>query len=189
MLFEKKISLPFVTLIAMVVLTAFQLHNQGRLWVASSGRVYFWVSDTFSSDNSQHIFDPYSFSHMQHGLVFFFLLLWLFPRLPLYWRFVASATLEAGWELLENSSFIIERYRHTTAAIGYNGDTIVNSVFDIICCSTGFVIAHYLGGKKTFMLFILVEVVMILCIKDSLMLNVLMLIYPFESIKTWQLGG
>ena len=186
---QKKTYFPFIALGLMLVFTAIQLHNQGRLWIAASGKINFWVSDTFSSENSQHMFDPYSFSHLQHGLVFFFLLLWIFQKLSWSWRFFLSASLEAGWELLENSAFIIDRYRNETAAFGYTGDTVLNSVFDIICCSTGFVIAHYLGGKKTIALFVLIEVVMIVWIKDSLMINVLMLIYPFESIKNWQLGA
>ncbi|MEW6468539.1 MAG: DUF2585 family protein [Bacteroidota bacterium] len=180
--------LPFIVLALLLALTALQLHHQGRLWTASSGNVHFWVSDTFSSENSQHLFDPYSFSHMQHGLIFFFLLRWLFPRLSWSWRFVGSAALEAGWELLENSAFIIDRYRNVTAAFGYTGDTIINSMFDIVCCSAGFLIAYLLGGRKTLALFLVVEITMILWIKDSLLINVLMLIYPFEAIREWQLS-
>lgn len=180
---------PLLAMLAMLTLTIAVLRFEGRRWIAASGEVLLWVSDTFSSDNSQHILDPYSFSHMQHGLVFFFVLAALFPKSSLAWRFVASASLEAGWEILENSPFVIDRYRSGTAAVGYIGDTIINSMADIVCCSAGFLIAHYLKWKRTLALFCIVEVGMILWIKDSLLINVLMLIYPIPAIRHWQLQG
>jgi hypothetical protein len=180
--------LPWVSLALMLLVTAVQLRMQGRLWIAASGKILPWVSDTFSAENSQHVLDPYSFSHLQHGLFFFFLLLPLFPRLTWSWRFFLSATLEAGWEVLENSAFIIERYRNETAAFGYTGDSILNSMSDVACCSAGFALAYLLGAKRTLVLFFLIEAAMIASIKDSLLLNVIMLIHPFQAIKDWQLG-
>ncbi len=177
---------PWSALFGMLVLMVIGLRSQGRLWIAASGQIRLWVSDTFSSENSQHISDPYSFSHMQHGLVFFFVLLWAMPRASLAWRFVASATMEAAWEMLENSAFIIDRYRSGTAAVGYVGDTILNSVSDVACCTTGFLIAYLLGAKRTVALFVVVEVAMVIAIRDSLLINVIMLIHPIPALRAWQ---
>lgn len=185
---------PYIATLLMMLVTALLLRAQGRIWIAASGKVLLWVSDTFSSENSQHISDPYTFSHMQHGLVFYFFLLWMVPKImkrqiTFGWRFFWSATLEAGWELLENSKMVIDRYRNETAAFGYTGDSILNSMADIVFCSMGFVIAHMLGWKKTLALFLMVELSMILLLKDSLMINVIMLLYPLKAIKEWQLSG
>ncbi len=180
--------LPWILIGITLMITIILLRNQGRLWMCECGEIYLWISDAWSSNNSQHISDPYSFSHLQHGLIFFFLFSWLFPKLSVLWRFTISFIVESFWEVLENSSIIIDRYREATAALGYNGDSIVNSVGDLLWCSFGFVIAKYLGWKKTFLLFIIIEVIMIFTIKDSLLLNVIMLIYPLEAIKNWQAG-
>lgn len=164
------------------------LHMQGRLWIASSGKMYIWISDAFSSDNSQHLLDPYSFSHFLHGIIFFFFLNKFFKNFSLQSRFVASAILEGCWEMLENSAIIINRYREATAALGYTGDTIYNSFGDILACSFGFIVARYIGWKWSIVLFIAIELFCLWWIRDNLTLNVLMLIYPIEGIKDWQLG-
>lgn len=182
---------PYVVIAALsIFLTAmiFYLHAQGRLCIAASGKMLIWVGDAFSSDNSQHLLDPYSFSHFLHGVIFFFLLNKLFKRFSLQSRFVAAIMIEGCWEMLENSAIIINRYREATAALGYSGDTIYNSLGDILSCSIGFIIARYIGWKWSFALFLLVEVGCLFWIKDNLTLNVLMLIYPIEGIKEWQLG-
>jgi len=166
----------------------FMLQQQGRLWICDCGRVYLWVGDIWSSDNSQHIFDPYSFSHVLHGVMSWAILMWLLPRLSLSWQLVITTFVEASWEVAENSAMIINRYRESTLALGYNGDTILNSIADIFCCIVGFAIALRLGYRRSLALFIVTELVMILWIKDSFLLNVLMLIYPIQAIKMWQMG-
>ena len=176
-----------VLLLFMLYMIAY-LHLQGRLWIAANGHMYLWVGDAYSPDNSQHLLDPYSFSHFLHGIIFFFLLQKLFGKFSLQSRFVASAILEGCWEMLENSAIIINRYRDATAALGYTGDTIFNSFGDILSCSLGFIVARYIGWKWSIILFIIIELFCLWWIKDNLSLNVLMLIYPIEGIKNWQLG-
>jgi len=108
------------------------------------------------------------------------------PRLSAVWQLWLAVSIEAVWEVLENSEFVIRRYREQTAALGYHGDTIVNSLSDILVCGLGFVVAHHLGFRRTFALFVLTEVTLALWIRDNLTLNVLMLIYPIEAVKEWQ---
>ena len=166
----------------------FQLHYQGRLWLCSCGRFLLWVGDARSSDTSQHLFDPYSFTHVLHGFVFCWLIGWLAPRLWWAWQLWLAVAAEAVWEVIENSDFVIQRYREGAGARGYFGDTVVNSLGDIMMCAFGFVLARYLGFVRSLVLFVTVEVVLLFWIRDSLVLNVVMLIYPVEGIKQWQAG-
>lgn len=179
---------PWLAMAAVLGASAYLLHSQGRLWMCACGQIYLWVSDTWSADNSQHWLDPYSFSHMLHGVIFFWLLAWLFPRLSLSWRLCLALIIEAAWELFENSAFIINRYRETTAALGYQGDTVINSMGDILTCGLGFMLAYWLGWRRSLILFVVTELVLLFLIRDNLTLNVIMLIYPIEAIKAWQMG-
>lgn len=167
----------------------YYLFAQGRLWIAESGEMHIWIGDAFSADNSQHLLDPYSFSHFLHGVIFFFILSLLFKKFSIQSRFVASVFMEGCWEMLENSAIIIDRYREATAALGYTGDTIYNSYGDLISCSLGFVVARYIGWKWSLALFVAVELFCLFWIKDNLTLNVIMLIYPIDGIKEWQMAG
>jgi hypothetical protein len=178
-----------VGLILVVILMSFLLLNQGRVWFSNSGLFYLWEGDIWSSESSQQFLDPYSFSHMLHGVIFFGLLYLIAPKLNWLWRFTISTALEASWEILENSQMVINRYREETAALGYEGDSIINSIGDLFSCGIGFIIAYYLGLKKSIILFILVELYMIIVLRDSFLLNVIMLLCPIEGIKEWQLGG
>ncbi len=171
-----------------IVVTVLLLSSQGRLWICACGQIYAWVGDTWSSDNSQHLFDPYSFTHLLHGIVFFWGLFWLWPQLAIVWRLVLAIAIESAWEVAENSAFIINRYREATAALGYEGDTIVNSLGDIFMCAVGFWLAYKLGFRRSVVLFLVTELILTLWIRDSLILNIIMLIYPIEAIKAWQLG-
>jgi hypothetical protein len=176
-------------IIAIVVVSAIALLRlEGRLWICSCGQVWLWAGDTKSADNSQHIFDPYSFTHVLHGFVFYALLAVALPRLPVLWRLALSIAIEAAWEVIENSPAIIDRYRQATLALGYEGDTVVNALADILCCGIGFALARRLGFWRSLAVFILTEVVLIVWIRDSLILNVVMLLYPIEAIKSWQMG-
>jgi uncharacterized membrane protein YjdF len=150
--------------------------------------VLLWAGNTKSSDNSQHIFDPYSFTHVLHGFVFYALLALVVPRLAVAWRLALALTIEAIWEVIENSPAVIERYRQATLALGYEGDTIVNSLADILCCGIGFMLARRLGFRRSLAVFIATEVTLILWIRDSLILNVVMLLFPIEAIKKWQMS-
>lgn len=177
-----------VLIVFLAVMTIF-LHYQGRIWIAESGKMLIWTSDASGPDCSQHLLDPYSFSHFLHGIIFFFLLHLLFKKFSLQSRFVASVLMEGCWEMLENSAIIINRYRDATAALGYNGDSIFNSYGDLLACSLGFVVARYIGWKWSIALFVAIELFCLWWIKDNLTLNVIMLIYPIEGIKEWQLAG
>lgn len=156
--------------------------------MCSCGQLLLWSGNVWSSDNSQHLFDPYSFTHLLHGLVLCGLLAWTVPRLPLVWRLWLAIFLEALWEVIENSEFIIRRYREATAALGYEGDTIVNSMGDILTCGLGFILAQRLGLRLSLALFVVMEVVLLIWIRDGLILNIVMLFYPIEAIKAWQMG-
>ncbi|MBA3439171.1 MAG: DUF2585 family protein [Pyrinomonadaceae bacterium] len=177
---------PWVAVVIVLLVTTYLLRSQGRLWWCSCGRLLLWSGDAWSSDNSQHLFDPYSFTHILHGFLFCGLLAWGVPRLPPVWRLCLAVSAEALWEVVENSDFVIRRYREATAALGYQGDTIVNSLGDILTCGLGFVIARHLGYRRSLALFVATEVLLLIWIRDSLILNVVMLLYPIDAIKAWQ---
>jgi len=111
------------------------------------------------------------------------------PRLSAVWQLWLAVSIEALWEVAENSEFVIRRYREETAALGYQGDTVVNSLSDILLCGLGFLLAHQLGFRPTFALFVLTEVALAIWIRDNLSLNILMLIYPIDAVKEWQAAG
>ena len=173
-------------LLLVLVVTAFALRFEGRLWICACGTIKLWVGNTCTSDNSQHVFDPFSFTHVLHGVAFFWIIAWLGGRLRSSWQVVLAIAVEGAWEIFENTNFIINRYRTATAALGYTGDTVVNSIGDILCCLAGFLIARRLGFGRSLILFLLIELVLIVWIKDSLLLQILMLITPVEAIKNWQ---
>ena len=178
-----------VAIVILLVLTALQLRSQGRLWRCSCGELYLWVGDIQSADNSQHLFDPYSLTHLLHGLAFFWLLALAAGRFSKEVQVGLTVLMESVWEVAENSRFIIERYREATIALGYEGDTIVNSVADIAICTGGYLLGVYLGLRRSIVLFAATEVVLVFWIRDSLLLNIVMLIYPFDAIKSWQMGS
>lgn len=174
------------SLFVVLVVTAFALRFEGRLWICACGTIKLWVGNTCTSDNSQHILDPFSFTHVLHGVAFFWIIAWLGARLRSSWQVVLAIALEGAWEIFENTNFIINRYRTATAALGYTGDTVVNSIGDILCCLAGFLIARRLGFVRSLILFVLIELVLMVWINDSLLLQILMLITPIEEIKNWQ---
>ena len=174
--------------LALPVLLAVILHWQGRPWWCKCGELNLWVGSAFSNHTSQHILDPYSFSHVLHG-VLFFLLLWVaLPSVVPAWRFTMAVGLEVVWEIIENSTFIIERYRSATISLDYMGDSIANSISDVGCCALGFVLARWIGWKASIAVFVLVELFMLFWIRDNITLNVVMLLHPVEAIKNWQLA-
>lgn len=172
--------------ILVVLLMIVLLRAQGRLFLCACGYFEIWTSDTCSSNNSQHLFDPYSFTHLLHGFLFFWLATLLFKRFTPGWQLWIALLLESAWEVFENSRFVIERYRTATAALGYQGDTIVNSIGDLMWAVGGFLIARQLGVRRSIIVFLFVELVLLLWIHDSLTLQILMLVRPVDAIKAWQ---
>ncbi|MDO8575061.1 MAG: DUF2585 family protein [bacterium] len=174
-------------IIAIAILTLFSM---GRTFFGPTGELGFWSGDIKSQFNSQRLFDPYTFTHIAHGIGFYLLLWFLFPRMSLGWRLVFATALEAGWEIFENTEFIIERYRAVTLARGYYGDSILNVAGDILVTIAGFLLAARLSMFRAIIAaFILIEIILAFLIRDNLTLNILMLIYPIPAIRTWQLGG
>ena len=173
--------------VAVVLLMIVLMRAQGRLLACACGYFEIWTSDTCSANNSQQLFDPYSLTHVLHGILFFWLIALLFRRMAPGWQLWLALLLESAWEVFENTRFVIERYRTATAALGYTGDTVVNSIGDLACALLGFWIARRVGMRGSIILFLLVEVILILWIHDSLLLQLLMLIRPVEAVKSWQM--
>lgn len=174
-------------MVLLVPLMALALWAEGRLFFSASGQFQVWVGDTCSSQNSQQLFDPYSFTHVLHGFLLFWLTALVLRNTSPAWRLSLASILEAAWEVFENTNFVIDRYRAQTAALGYTGDTIVNSLGDLVCAVVGYLIARRLGWSRSLIAFLLLEVVLLLWIRDSLLLQILMLTYPVNGIKLWQL--
>ena len=176
-------------MVAVLAGGVYQLRQQGRLWICSCDYVLLWTNEYWGPNTSQQLLDPASFTHLLHGFVLCGLLAWAVPRVPVVWRLWMAVSIEVLWEVLENSSFVIRRYREGTAAFGYHGDTIVNSLGDILVCGLGFLLAQRLGFRRAFAVFVLTEVALSVLIRDNLTLNVVMLIHPIEAIKEWQAAG
>ena len=165
-------------------------YAMGRVPICKCGYVRLWVGQTNSAENSQQIADWYSFSHIIHGIALYGILYLLGRRRwSLGLRLLLMVIAEASWEVVENSSFIIERYRHATISLDYYGDSILNSMSDILFCVMGFVMARYLPVWASITLVLVIEIGLAVAIRDNLTLNILMLIHPFQAIKRWQMGS
>ncbi|HLC61599.1 MAG TPA: DUF2585 family protein [Candidatus Nanoarchaeia archaeon] len=171
------------------VLAAFIELKMGRSYLGPDGKFGWWEGDIWSSEQSQRFADPYSFTHIIHGLLFY-LILWLAARkMPVRYRFLIAVIIEAVWEIMENSPIIIDRYRAVTISLGYVGDSVINSLSDILMMIIGFLLAARWKVWMSVALVILIELILLLLMKDNLTLNIVMLVYPIEAIKSWQMAG
>src|SRR5262245_26761816 len=161
----------------------------GQPLICRCGTIRLWQGDVASAENSQQLADWYSPSHLIHGLLFYALLRWAMGRRPLGLRAIVALLLESGWEILENSPIIIDRYRAATISLGYRGDSVVNSVSDILFMLFGFALAARLPVWISVALAVLLEAVVGYAIRDNLALNIIMLIHPIDAIRAWQMGG
>lgn len=153
-----------------------------------SGEPGIWSGDIWSSHNSQYMTDPYTFSHITHGVMWYGLLALVANKLPVRVRFILAVALECAWEIFENTDMVIQRYRAATISLNYYGDSVMNSMCDILTAVLGFILAAMLPTRVTLIGVIVLEVALALWIRDSLLLNVLMLIRPIQAIRTWQLA-
>lgn len=170
----------------LVAAAAILLLAMGRPPICTCGTVKLWVGTANGPDNSQHLADWYTPSHVIHGFLFFGLGWLLLRRRAVGTRLLAAVALEALWEIVENSPFVVERYRHATMALGYTGDTVLNSVSDICAMILGFLIARRLPVWATVGLALALELLTLAVIRDNLTLNVLMLVAPSDAIRAWQ---
>jgi hypothetical protein len=172
--------------LGLVALQAFVLFAMGRVPICTCGSIKLWQSTVNSSENSQHIFDWYTPSHIAHGFIFYLVLWFFFPRTPVMLRLAVAVGIEVAWEIVENTPWIIERYRSGTISLSYFGDSIVNSVADTLAMATGFVLASRLPVAASAILVVAFELFTAYWIRDNLTLNVVMLLYPLDAIRDWQ---
>ena len=189
---------PTITIACLFVAMIAAMLWQGRVWFSTTGVVKIWHTDVWSAECSQQFTDPYSVTHMSHGLIFAGLFWWIAKFAGRFgitwpaqrrWQLAGSVAIAAGWEVLENSAFVIDRYRTVTMSLDYLGDSIFNAVGDVVCCMAGYLIARRLGLWLTLALFVATEVLLLVLIRDNLTLNVIMLVHPIEAIRQWQSVG
>jgi hypothetical protein len=175
--------------VAIVAITGLTLYMMGHPVICKCGYVKLWHGVPLSSENSQHISDWYTFSHIIHGFGFYGLMWLIGRRWPVGLRLVAATLLEASWEIFENTDFVINRYRAVTISLDYYGDSVLNSVCDVAAMVVGFFLAARLPVWATVVLVLLMEAFVGYWIRDNLLLNIIMLIYPLDAIKAWQAAG
>lgn len=178
---------PLLILIAVLVVSVAILWAMGRPPICTCGAVELWGE--VGPKQSQMLSDWYSPSHIIHGFLFYAALHWLWPRAPMERRFLIALIIEAAWEISENSPIIIDRYREATIALGYSGDSILNSASDIAMMAAGFLAARRLPIWASIVIVIVLELIPLFVIRDNLTLNIIMLLAPSDAILNWQAGG
>jgi hypothetical protein len=172
----------------LMLMTAIAEFSMGRKLWGTSGVPGLWSGDIWSSHNSQFLTDPYTFTHITHGILFYALLALAAKSLPLSTRLLITVGLEGAWEVLENTNMVIERYRAETVSLNYFGDSVVNSMGDILACTFGFYLASRLPTRATVIATVAMEILLVLWTRDNLTINIVMLIHPSHALKVWQLG-
>jgi Protein of unknown function (DUF2585) len=180
---------PYAAALGIVIITGIVLLAMGRVPVCACGTIKLWHGVVFSSENSQHITDWYTFTHVLHGILFYALLWWLKPEWSVSQRFVAAIAIESAWEIAENTPLIIDRYRAATISLDYYGDSVLNSLSDIAAMAVGFALAAVIPVWVSVALVFVVEAGLAYAIRDNLSLNILMLIHPLDAVKAWQAAG
>lgn len=173
--------------VGLFAMHALALYVMGQPWIYAEGYIKIWYgASVLTSENSQHLSDWYTLSHVIHGLMFYALLSLLFPRLSIGVRLLMALALESGWELFENTDMVIQRYREQALAQGYFGDSIINSTGDMLAAVGGFVLAWRLPVWISIVAVIVLEAVALYMIRDSLTLNIIQLVHPIDAIGAWQ---
>ena len=178
-----------LVVISIMVLATGILLLMGRTPFGPTGIPGFWSGDVQSQSNSQHLFDAYSLTHISHGLIFYLLLWFFFPQISVLRRLVIAVGMESAWEILENTDFVINRYRETTISLNYYGDSALNTIGDILAAIAGFIIADRISPKWSLVIFLTLEMILAVLIRDNLILNIITLLFPLPGIISWQTGG
>lgn len=181
--------LPYLLVTLVILGAALVLLAMGRVPICTCGAVKLWHGQTMSSENSQHLADWYTPSHIIHGLLFYALLWLVARRMPVGWRLLIATLVESGWEILENSPLIIERYRAVTISLDYYGDSVINSVCDILAMVAGFWLARKAPVWVSVALVLGFDLLTTWLIRDGLALNILMLLWPLDAVRAWQGGA
>lgn len=189
MIARYKYAAPLLVTGIIVITVALILLSMGREPICKCGYVMLWNGVVQSSDNSQHISDWYTPSHIIHGFIFYAVLQLFLPRWSFAAKLAAATMVEGAWEIFENTEFIINRYREATISLDYYGDSVLNSVCDILAMVAGFYAASRLPVVATVALAVFFELFTGVMIRDNLTLNVVMLLWPLDWIKAWQAGG
>ena len=177
---------PALVVAGLILLTAAYLLWIGREPICKCGYVSLWHGEVVSAENSQHLTDWYTPSHIIHGFLFYWGLWLVARRLSFGWRLSIATLVECVWEIIENSDAVIERYRTVTISLDYYGDSVINTMSDVVVMILGFWLAAKLPVWATVALILLFEGVTMWIIRDGLALNVLMLLYPLDWIADWQ---